>query len=70
MKTCIICGEELPKGKSKYCSDECVYESILEKQRIRYKNYDRKQGRKKLFCAMTGMTRERYLELKEFMGIN
>jgi hypothetical protein len=29
----------------------------------------RRERRKKTFCELTGMSREKYLELKEFMGI-
>ena len=69
MKYCSKCGTEL--------NDENTYPSWQHRYNIKickscwnvYCAEQKKRRRKETFCKMTGMSRERYLELKEFMGI-
>ena len=82
-KICQNCFTALPKGrKSNHC-EECSKKRNKLMAKKYFKKYQKdnrkkinknqkkyyKKKEKQIFCEMTGITRDRYLELKKFMGI-
>lgn len=71
------CEECIEKRKvtwrEKHKKEKKIYDKKYHKNhRDRLNEYQRKfhkKQEKQIFCEMTGISRDRYLELKEFMGI-
>jgi hypothetical protein len=67
---CNDCGKIIRCKKTNikhhYC-EKCW--GITENQKHYWTPEKRREKRKKIFCELTGMSREKYFELKKFMGI-